>query len=60
MPYFKVTFVLGASAALAGLAGAHAAARLAAPPWTIGLSSNRESRDAESYAVRSDGTAPAG
>jgi Tol biopolymer transport system component len=56
MPYFKVTFVLGVSAALAGLAGAHAAARLAAPPWTVGLSSNRESRDAEIYAVRSDGT----
>jgi Tol biopolymer transport system component len=56
MPYFKLTFVLGASAALAGLAGAHAAARSAAQPWTIGLSSNRESRDAEIYAVRSDGT----
>jgi hypothetical protein len=56
MPYFKLTFVLGASAALAGLAGAHAAARSAAQPWTIGLSSNRESRDAEIYAVRSDRT----
>ena len=32
-----------------------AAAGPAAQPWTIGLSSNRESRDAESYAVRSDG-----
>ena len=56
MPYFKLTFVLGASAALTGLAGAYAAARPAAQPWTVGLSSNRESRDAEIYAVRSDGT----
>jgi len=51
-------FAVGAAivAASAVSSGVGAASRPAAQPWTVGLSSNRESRDAEIYAVRSDGT----
>jgi Tol biopolymer transport system component len=45
--------VVAASALGTGLG---AAATSAARPWTIGLSTNRDSRDAEIYTVRSDGS----
>jgi TolB protein len=52
----KLVFALVSGAALVVLAGATAAASPPAQPWTIGLSSNRESRDVEIYRLRSDGT----
>src|SRR5262245_44999063 len=45
--------VVTASALAAGIA----AARPTVAAWTIGLSTNRESRDTEIYTMRSDGTA---
>jgi Tol biopolymer transport system component len=55
----RLVLALATAAAFAlvpGLAGGSDAPQSADRQWTIGLSSNRQSRDAEIYSVRADGT----